>query len=230
MKIAVVYKFNGRLDDFILFEKKVRDVNADLIEIRLDYCDSNILTAELLHGLKKLVSFPVILTLRSQKEGGENYYDLEIKKMIWKVIFELEFEFIDIELSTIIENKIDIDVLRQNSSTKVIMSYHNFRGSEKFDKLLNLRNKMYEKGADIAKLVVMYEDEETNQNILKLICETRKENKDIIAIAMGERGRVTRLEGLKVGSYLTYATIDDVKTAPGQVGVEEVKEYLKKHT
>nr|MBP9759573.1 type I 3-dehydroquinate dehydratase [Candidatus Dojkabacteria bacterium] len=82
---------------------------------------------------------------------------------------------------------------------------------------------------DISKLVVMYENERTNQDILKLINETRKENKEIITIVMGEEGKVTRLEGLKVGSYLTYATIDNVQTAPGQVGVEEVKEYLKIH-
>ncbi len=229
MKIAVVYKFNGELDDFIHFQEKVKQSDADLIELRLDYCDPKILTINLLQNLRVIKSMPLILTLRSEKEGGEKHFPLDRKYEIWEAIFKLGFEYIDIELSTILENNINIESIRQNSSTKVIFSYHNFQNSEKYEKLLDFRNKMYEKGADISKLVVMYENERTNQDILKLINETRKENKEIIAIVMGEEGKVTRLEGLKVGSYLTYATIDNVQTAPGQVGVEEVKEYLKIH-
>lgn len=225
-KVAAVYQFKNDLEDLKIFQSKAEAEGADIIEIRVDYVDPENFSLNDLIRLREILDMPAILTIRSLSEGGINDFSLKLKKELWQIAFSLGFEFIDIELDTVMRNELDLLHMKKNSSTKVILSYHNFHEDESLGDLKNFRNEMYELGADIAKLVVTYKSEESNETIFKLIQDTTALGKDIIAIAMGEKGRITRLEGLKLGSFLTFASLEGMSTAPGQCSVAEVKRYL----
>jgi 3-dehydroquinate dehydratase-1 len=226
MKIAIVYQFKNDFDNLKNFQIEAKKNDADIIEIRIDYTKSVDFTLSDLVELKNVLELPTIITIRVPSEGGVNEFAYERKLSLWKKSFEMGFEYIDIELETVIRNEIDINNLKGDSKSKLILSYHDFDSDDTFENLVNYRNEMYELGADIAKLVVMYQNENTNEVILNLIEDARKMDKEIIAIAMGEKGRITRLEGLKRGAFLTFATLGDVTTAPGQCSCREVREYL----
>ncbi len=55
-----------------------------------------------------------------------------------------------------------------------------------------------------------------------------KNNGEIIAFAMGEKGEFTRVTAPLVGSPITYASIE-IETAPGQLNLSTVKEILEKY-
>src|SRR3989338_2103945 len=48
-----------------------------------------------------------------------------------------------------------------------------------------------------------------------------------IVIGMGEFGKMTRILGPMLGSYLTYASTPYGESAPGQIDINELKEIYK---
>ena len=47
--------------------------------------------------------------------------------------------------------------------------------------------------------------------------------KSVISFCMGELGIFSRVLSVKVGSFLTYASLDE-KTAPGQINIKKIRE------
>jgi len=55
------------------------------------------------------------------------------------------------------------------------------------------------------------------------------QNKKIIGLAMGKYGKISRVLGLMLGSYLTYAPLKlEEKTAEGQITVSDLKNIWQK--
>ena len=78
-------------------------------------------------------------------------------------------------------------------------------------------------GADIAKLAVM---PNSLQDVLRLLDVTLKANGPVCTIAMGEKGKHSRVIAPVYGSVMTYGYVD-TPTAPGQLKVDELKYILK---
>jgi len=68
---------------------------------------------------------------------------------------------------------------------------------------------------------------EDNLRILSLIPYSRQRGQEIIAFAMGEQGKSSRIMSLVLGAHLTYATAARGReTAPGQFTCKEMQKAL----
>lgn len=134
-------------------------------------------------------------------------------------------EFIDIDIK-----KLNlIKKIRQLSpKTKIIISYHNFEKTPPNKDLEAKAKKMFDFGADIAKIAVFAKKPEDSIRVLSLLEKFNMKNKKVIFLCMGEHGKITRMAGHLFGNYLTYAPLDAKdKTADGQITLKELKCLLK---
>jgi 3-dehydroquinate dehydratase-1 len=80
-------------------------------------------------------------------------------------------------------------------------------------------------GADIAKLATFSKSKADNARLLSLYSN----DKPIVALGMGETGKITRLMAPLLGAEFTFAAMDDGQpTAPGQITYSNMKEILNK--
>ncbi len=188
--------------------------------------------------LKEITDKPTIFTLRSPKEGGNmNIDDTERLKYI-RYAIQLNFRYVDIELYMMHNHLVHYHlrgdhtvcgllggVKNTDSSSQIIISYHNSSSSENLRSLRAIRDAMIASKADICKIAVASDGKVMNNTILKLIEETKRMNIPIIAIAMGEKGKAVRIEGMREGNYMTYASLNNQKkTAIGQFTIKKINE------
>jgi len=212
-KIATVVRADN-LKDFFSELSKIQRV-ADLIELRVDYIHG--LQIEHLQELKTKTKKPAIFTCRGQAEGG-NFSGAEKQRLtIIQKAIDLGFPYVDIELSTLKKCK-----LNRKRGVKLIVSYHNFQKTPRYDFLEKTISQAYKLGADIAKVAVLVNKPEDNKTIFQLILN-KKNNQEIIALGMGEKGRITRLLAPLLGGYLTFAAIAGKTSAPGQIDIKGLK-------
>jgi shikimate dehydrogenase len=111
--------------------------------------------------------------------------------------------------------------------TKVIISYHDFRKTPSFKTLKDIFHDSMESGASVAKIVTLARSPEDNFTVLSLIPYARNMRKDIIAFCMGEEGRESRVIAPLIGSYLSFASLNEgLASAPGQLTVGEMENVL----
>ena len=120
----------------------------------------------------------------------------------------------------------------------LIFSYHNFEKTftNKIAKEIMLRfeeriikNELNEfdiLGKSIYKLIFTAQNFEDNLVALELCKEISKNNKKVISFCMGELGILSRILSVKLGSFLTYAALDE-PTAPGQINIHTLQQLYK---
>lgn len=108
----------------------------------------------------------------------------------------------------------------------VIMSYHNFDDTPAEDELIRILSLMQQLGCDVAKAAVMPND---MHDVLSLLsaCEevSARDLTPVIAISMGEMGKVSRTAGGFFGSCLTFGALGG-ESAPGQIDVSTLREAI----
>lgn len=128
-------------------------------------------------------------------------------------------DYIDVEIE---QGKEYIQKLKSkinNSTCKLIVSYHNFDCTPSIEELKEIVEKADDFGADCIKLACMAKFKEDNAKILSLMdldyC--------ITAFCMGEVGKISRLACVHCGAPFTYvAPNDNTSTAPGQFKLNEI--------
>src|SRR5205085_10099961 len=66
---------------------------------------------------------------------------------------------------------------------------------------------------------------------LQLLARARREGRDMIAIAMGAAGLLTRILAPAHGAFLTYGALEqNHATAPGQINAAELRALYRGHT
>jgi len=104
-----------------------------------------------------------------------------------------------------------------------LVSYHDFEKTPSEEEIQKIIDKSISKGADIVKYAFKAK---TFDDVSRILCITNKnKDKKLVAIAMGEVGRITRLAGYMFGSLITYTYIG-VSFAPGQIEVDRLKEDM----
>ncbi|TCN70183.1 type I 3-dehydroquinate dehydratase [Acetobacteroides hydrogenigenes] len=103
---------------------------------------------------------------------------------------------------------------------KVIVSYHNYTDTPDKETLQSMMVEMMDDGADILKLATMANSAADAARILSLY-----ENpiKPMVALAMGEAGKVTRVAIPLLGAPFTFAAPEGAATAPGQLTNTEME-------
>lgn len=178
--------------------------------------------AERLRGLKVLKNLPIILTIRSRKEGAEHNLSDTDRKELFGLLAPFA-DVVDIELSS---KKILDAVVKtaQSHDAQVIISYHNFKTTPSAARLNEIIAKARAKGANIVKIATTARGSKDLKTLTRLLLE----NKDLIVIAMGAYGAGSRLFFPLLGSMTTYGSITK-SSAPGQMPVAEIRAQFKQY-
>lgn len=181
---------------------------AGMAEIRLDLMESFDLPR-----LQALTPCPLIITCRPQREGGRFAGSEQERLAILRQAIALECAYVDVEWDSI-----DAFAERSGMKTQVIASRHWFeRMPSTFDEVYAALAPR----ADVVKLVGLAQQP---RDLLPALALLRRATAPVIALAMGEVGRLIRLIGPCFPQcLLTYgaASSADV-TAPGQLSVAEM--------
>ncbi len=197
---------------------------ADIIELRLDCLSPRELNkASELKSLLSGLSVPVIVTLRPREQGGSRELDLARRKHDWFLGTDSPQILRDIELDLALEDPVAFGSAQRE---RLICSHHDFSGV-----LLNAEQ-IYEKlastPAGILKLAVQAHDVTDCIPIFQLLDQARREQRELIGIAMGEAGLATRILGPSRGAFLTYAALDARSAnAPGQPTVDDLRNQYR---
>ena len=181
------------------------DPFVEMAEIRLDLCDLDVpQIKELFESCEK----PLIATCRSGKDA--------VQKM--KTAVEAGARFLDLDISAPVEVSQQFQKLCRKAGTELIRSFHDFEGTPDLQYLRQVESRCRRYGADIAKIVVTAHSEQDCETVLSLYDGTRT---GLVAFAMGEEGRGSRVECLRRGAPFSYASYDEA-TAPGQITYEQM--------
>jgi len=189
--------------------EKAKD--ADLIELRLDLIKD--INEKNLEKLIKKTKKKKIVTDRKKRL-------VLIQKSI-----ELKADFVDLDIST--GEKQIKNIIKGKKKTKIIVSFHNFKKTDKKE-VLRKYNQIKKLNADIIKIATFAKNIDDNKIIFDLIKKSKKENKKIITLCMGEKGEISRILSPLFGAKLTFGSLEKGKeSAPGQLTAKELKNTFR---
>lgn len=200
---------------------------ADMLEIRLDCLDQSRVRESFgsLDNLLKNSPRPAILTYRPEQQGGKQKLDNKARLKFWLFERPLADSFQDMEFDLARNLKL-FEVGRALNWNKVICSHHDFNGMPA--DLDRLYTGMANTPAGILKIAVYATDAIDCLPIFNLLERARTGGREMIAIAMGSAGIMTRILGPSRGAFLTYASHEDESaTAPGQLTASELREVYR---
>lgn len=204
-----------------------------LLELRLDqYTGLSLDTfsdAVQILGPEKLV-----VTYRSPLEGGHNLHATREQRVAYlSAATRLGVAFVDIELSTLEENRLLRNPLfaarGSNPAPAFIFSYHDFGGMPSLEYLRDIRRRAERLGADVVKIAAAAKTADESLPMAQLLRETNWQ-RPFLGIVMGEAGLWSRvLCGLfPHAAPFTFArALNAQGTAPGQLAWKELEERYR---
>lgn len=214
MSIRICTPVTGNTIEVFLSNLKKTETISDIIELRVDSIHS--LSMDHMRMIRKTTSKEAILTCRSSQEGG-NFTGSESERVRVLQRGIGLFEYVDIELSTVQAHDFSC-----NEKTKIIISYHNFSETPSYWDMQKIIFMINKHKPDIIKIATMVQEEYEVHKLYRLLTNKPHSEKRIV-IGMGEKGRMTRIVGPLLGSYLTFASTPWSKSAPGQINIEDLK-------
>ncbi|MHC4458073.1 MAG: shikimate dehydrogenase [Planctomycetota bacterium] len=200
---------------------------VEILELRTDYLEN--LTVDLVTKLIAEVgnasnqSLPIIVTCRDQKQGGVKPYPEQLRIGILAEAARNGCDFIDCEyenfLSAAVQETLK-PVLAENSNTRLILSGHDFKS--RFEDIERVYHDILKVcPTAIPKLVYTANHINDCFEAFDLLQNT---SGDSIVFCMGAAGLVSRILAKKLGSFVTFASInEEAATAPGQLTIEQIK-------
>ena len=187
---------------------------ADIIELRLDCVQQ--LDFEIEPFVKKL-SRPVILTFRPSEQGGYRVLGRPERAAFWTR---------DLEPDLLCDIEEDLVSTASFDWPRVIVSHHDFTGVP--DDLEEIYVRLAATPARIVKIAVNANQITDCIRVFHLLDRANNEQRELIAIAMGNAGVATRILGPSRGAYLTYGSLEDESaTAPGQVNARQLRSVYR---
>ncbi|MDH4240019.1 MAG: shikimate dehydrogenase [Phycisphaerae bacterium] len=200
---------------------------AEILELRTDYLED--LTIDL---VKKLItetknateqSVPIIVTCRDHKQGGAGAYPEQLRIEILTEAAMNGCDFIDCEYENFLSaaaQEMLKPVLAESPKTRLILSAHNFKS--RFEDI----NRLYQdilKACPTAIPKLVYTANHIN-DCFDAFDLLRNSSGGRIVFCMGEAGLTSRILAKKLGSFVTFASInEEAATAPGQLTIEQLK-------
>jgi len=132
---------------------------------------------------------------------------------------------VDIELGSPKRTMDRILAGARSAGCRVIVSHHDYKKTPPREKLLEIVDRCFLNGADIAKVACTVVEPRDNGRIIGIIDDVRP----VIAIGMGEMGRITRVASVLSGSPFTYASQrKGDESAPGQFDAREARLLVRR--
>ncbi|MEI7595549.1 MAG: type I 3-dehydroquinate dehydratase [Bacteroidota bacterium] len=183
---------------------------VEMAEIRLDYM--NLSTDEFFSIFESHSN--LIATCRIGN------YDDKARLALLKQAVIAGAAFIDIEIDAPIELVTELVQFAKDNKCKVILSYHNTSETPETSRLTEIIKNSFSKGADLVKIATTANSMQDSVRVLSLY----EKHENLVAIAMGEYGRITRVASLFLGAPFTFVAIDEVSvSAPGQLSKAEME-------
>ena len=190
---------------------------------------------EFLNNLDQVQAVSDMVELRVDEIKNLNDKDLQIirEKTLKESIFTsrkkenilealgLGFDYVDVDITLI--SHIEITKKRR---AKVILSFHDFKKTPNMKNLTRIVDQMREYSMDVIKIATMVKNDEDLGNLFRLILN-KKRNEKIIVVGIGEKGKITRILGPMLGSFLTFASTPYGETAEGQIDIKEMQNFYK---
>jgi 3-dehydroquinate dehydratase I len=193
---------------------------ADVIEIRLDYLKKIHVSPFLAE-----ITTPLLFTNRPIWEGG-NFTGVENARLAPLLeVVERQVAYVDLELRAPAESLQRMRTAIEQSSTRLILSWHEFERTPERLELVAVLKAMQHQGAHIGKIVTMAHDFQDVLRILQLQEEAFLMRFPLIAFCMGRPGVISRLATLELGGYMTYCSANNGEvTAQGQLSVDALRQ------
>lgn len=217
--------------------------DVEMAEIRLDSCP---LTMDEIEELFSTSDVPLVATCRInavkerlfQTLAGHTQDDrkLEMKasqevesKLITAIHAGAAFVDLEIEAPPMMSKRLRRET-RENG-TVFVRSYHDYKGTDSIEALKALTEKCFAIGADIAKIVTMAApctgDNQSPDVDRVLSLYDHFDPAKLIAFAMGDAGKTSRIQCLAKGSPFTYASLNGADAAaPGQMTTREMRDIV----
>lgn len=191
-----------------------------MAEIRLDRCPLSIDEIEYLFSSSDT---PLVATCRVVDDGNGTWEEAEEKLT---AAVEAGAAFLDLEIEAPKEIGKRLRRACTEYGTTMIRSSHFFAGTPSDDVLRGTVERCRKFGGEIVKIAAMAKSEEDVARVLGLYSVAEPDDQrlyELIAFSMGEIGKASRLECLKLGSPFTYAALNgNEAAAPGQWSYSEM--------
>jgi 3-dehydroquinate dehydratase I len=195
-------------------EKCIQSLDlVEMAEIRIDLAEFNNDEIRLVFSRRK----KTIATCRPGIIKEEERVEM------LKIAIESGATFVDIEYEATPEYKNYLIEFAHSHQCDVIISYHNYDRTPELDELEEIVKNCYAQGADLAKIATHINVNRDNSKILSLY----KAPGRLVAIGMGDLGRISRIVAPFLGAEFTYASLsEDEATAPGQISYERLNKFI----
>ncbi len=205
--ICVTIQNKSLEEIFALLENSIPSVQ--MAEIRLDRCPLDI------EGIEELFSYsdtPLIATCRVAGDGSGTWEEAESKLM---AAIEAGAAFVDLEIEAPKETGKRLRRACNEHGTTMIRSCHYFDGVPSEETLIETAERCKKFGGEVIKVVAMAKDDCDVERLMSLY--DKEPLGRLVAFAMGEAGRNSRISCLEKGAPFTYAALsEDEAAAPGQ--------------
>lgn len=207
--------------------KAASAAGSEILELRTDYLEN--LTVDL---VKKLIaaagkapnpSLPLIVTCRDQKQGGVKAYPEQLRIDVLTEAVRAGCDFIDCEYENFRSSEVQEKIktaLAGSSKTRLILSAHDFKS--RFEDI----NKHYHDILAVCPTAIpklIYTANNIN-DCFEAFDLLHKTSGDVVVFCMGAGGLISRIIAKKLGSFVTFASINvEAATAPGQLTIEQLK-------
>ena len=192
---------------------------SDYVEIRFDFLKAEQIP-QVLENVKKDLK-KIVCTLRPKTEGGKFDGNERERISILKLIAEYNPFLLDVEFNTMKKEKSLVKYLKM-TKTNLLISGHDFKKTPNFTELKKKLNQMSKFSPNV-KIVTTAKTTDDSTRVLQLYNKKGKIN--LIAFAMGDSGRISRILSLYLGSPYAYVSLGK-PIAPGQFSVDEVKKII----
>ena len=189
---------------------------SDYAELRLDYLIPS-QVPEALELAKKHLN-KTVCTLRPKSEGGKFSGTQKERISILKLIAEYDPYLLDIEFNTIRKNTSLYRYIKK-TKTNILVSWHDFEKTPNVNFLLK-RLKEMRRFSQYVKIVTSAKKAIDASYVLSLYAQSKQTR--LVAFAMGDHGRISRILCLYLGSPFTYVSMGKA-VAPGQFSLKEIK-------
>lgn len=196
-------------------KEALRDL--ELAEIRLDTLHfSTRQVQELFSSPQKLIA-----TFRPGKISEDERKDFLLAAI------ESGAAYVDIEIEAGDSFRESVIERARQKGCYIIISYHNHKITPSRNELLEIIDRCFECGADIAKIACLTLSEADSARILSLYdCSESRAGK-VLALGMGEKGKITRIAAPLLGAPFTFAApTPGHETAPGQLDRKTIEKII----
>jgi 3-dehydroquinate dehydratase I len=187
---------------------------VDMAEIRIDLSEFNNDEIRKVFSQKK----KIIATCRPGKIKTEDRLEM------LKTAIESGATYVDIEYEATEDYRNALIEFSHNHQCDVIISYHNYDKTPELEELEEIVRDCYARGADLAKIATHVNVNRDNSKILSLY----KAPGRLVAIGMGDLGRISRIVAPFLGAEFTYASLTEGSaTAPGQISFIKLHQFIR---